>query len=206
MKTIKLNYALLFTALLFIGVSCSTDEDEMMPETNSQDLHVKYENANNGAKAKMYTVDFGELNGSGVTGTAELILEGNDLTVTIMASGLEANSLHPQHIHGFMENKGNSTCPPPSADEDGDGLVSVAEGAPFYGGIQQALILNLEDDLSFPVADEDGKIEFEMTYTVNKDITPLQNRAIVLHGMTVDGTYQVTLPVVCGQITSSQGK
>jgi hypothetical protein len=32
---------------------------------------------------------------------------------------------------------------------------------------------------------------------------PLQNRAIVLHGLTVNGTYMVTLPVACGQIQSA---
>jgi len=61
----------------------------------------------------------------------------------------------------------------------------------------------------FPTA-PDGTIEFEMTYTVDSSVTPLQNRAIVLHGMTVTidevDTYIATLPVACGQISPAQGK
>lgn len=42
------------------------------------------------------------LNDSGVRGQAVLFLEGNELTVRVIATGLEPNMPHPQHIHGFM--------------------------------------------------------------------------------------------------------
>ena len=48
-------------------------------------LTLNHELANNGVKAKMYTVEFGALNNSRVSGTAELILEGSTLTVSITA-------------------------------------------------------------------------------------------------------------------------
>ena len=192
---------MLSTVLIF-AVGCSKDESQI-EEINSVDAHIEpNELANNGAKAKMYTVDFGSLNDSGVTGSAELSLEGSTLTVNISASGLEPDKVHPQHIHGFTENNANSTCPPASADQDGDGYVSIPEGAPFYGGI--LLTLN-----PIPTADADGNINFTMTYEyedgVDSDLTPLQNRAIVLHGMTVDGEYWAGLPVACGQIQANQG-
>ena len=192
---------MLATFLIF-AVGCSRDESEI-DEINSVNAHIEpNELANNGAKAKMYTVEFGSLNDSGVSGTAELSLEGSTLTVTINASGLEANQVHPQHIHGFSDNKGNSTCPPASADTDGDGFVSIPEGAPFYGGV--LLTLN-----PIPTADADGNINFTMTYEyedgIDADLTPLQNRAIVLHGMTVNGEYWAGLPVACGQIQPNQG-
>lgn len=184
----------MLSSFLIFTVGCSKEETGI-EEINSVDAHYETKDIpNNGAKAKMYTVNFGELNSSGVTGTAELTLDGVNLTVKISASGLEPG-VHAQHIHGFVENERNSNCPPPSADVDNDGLITVSEGAPFYGGI----LLTLQP---LPEADENGNLEFEMTYeNVTKDITPLQNKAIVLHGM--DG--MPFLPVACGQIKASQG-
>ena len=184
---------MLATMMIFM-VGCSKEETGM-EELNAVDAHYETKDIpNNAAKAKMYSVNFGELNESGVTGSAELVLDGVNLWVKISASGLEPGT-HAQHIHGFVENKGNSECPPASADTDGDGLISVGEGVPFYGGIR----LPLEP---FPTADENGNIEFEMTfYDVTKEITPLQNKTIVLHG--VEG--MPSLPVACGQIMADQG-
>lgn len=194
MKTLKFIYSVMLSSILIFAVGCSKEETGI-DEINSVDAHYETKDIpNNAANAKMYSVNFGELNNSGVSGTAELILDGVNLTVKISASGLEPGS-HAQHIHGFVENKGNSECPPASADTDGDGLISVGEGAPFYGGV----LLTLQP---FPEADENGNIDFEMTFeNVTKDITPLQNKAIVLHGM--DG--MPSLPVACGQIKANQG-
>ncbi len=171
---------------------------------------------NDAAKTKMYTVNFGELNNSGVSGSAELTLMGDKLTVTINARGLEENMVHPQHIHGFADNKGNATCPSPQADTNGDGLVDLVEGLPFYGGVLLELYVPIDE---FPVADENGVLTYERTFTLGEtefeeegelisrsDLIPLQNRTIVLHGMTVNGEYIATLPVACGQIQPSQGR
>lgn len=176
---------MLFLASTVFMTSCSNDE--VMPD------NVKQEQDAMKHKAKLYTVDFGSLNDSGVSGTAELTLVGDQLTVHIMASGLVPNVTHPQHIHGFQENMGNSTCPPESADTDGDGIITIPEGAPFYG----AVLLTLSP---LPMADAEGNIDFTETYTIDSSITPLQNRAIVLHGLVVDGEYVATIPVACGQI------
>ncbi|HEU5348014.1 MAG TPA: hypothetical protein VFU63_05315, partial [Ktedonobacterales bacterium] len=78
-----------------------------------------------------YSTQLHALNGSGVSGNVSMDLQGDTLTVTITASGLEANQTHMQHIHAI--DHGNSTCPTPAADTDGDGIVSFAEGLPFFG-------------------------------------------------------------------------
>jgi len=141
-----------------------------------------------------FYVDLGTLNNSGVTGTAHLHLEGDQLTVTINASGLEPGKVHPQHIHGAPTNKGNATCPTPAADANGDGFVDVGEGLPNYGPV----LLNL---LPFNTVAADGTLNFQQTFTVDpKGLGPLQNRAMVLHGLTVNGTYVASMPVACGQI------
>ncbi|MDX1545166.1 MAG: hypothetical protein R3214_14620, partial [Christiangramia sp.] len=184
MKTFKIFNAFLLSSFLIMAVGCSK-EDPMQEDLVVSDAHIAPEDvANNGAKAKMYSVEFGSLNNSGVSGSAELSLEGSTLRVSITATGLHPEMLHPQHIHGFADDKRNSTCPPESADTSGDGLISVGEGAPFYGGIQLPLIMDPDNELSFPVADAEGNINFTMTYEyedgIDNDITPLQNRAIVL--------------------------
>ena len=142
---------------------------------------------------KEYTANLMELNHSGVSGTATLMLEGNMLTVKIDAMGLEANMLHPQHIHGFTDNNRNSTCPTMSADTNGDGLIDLPEGLPSYGPV----LLELTP---FPTADANGEIHYMKTFTIDGSVLPLQNRAIVIHGLTVMGTYWPTLPVACAQI------
>lgn len=151
----------------------------------------------NGAP-RPFVVDLHELNGSGVSGSASLLLDGGTLTVAIDAMGLEANRPHAQHIHGNPIHAGvpsNATCPPATADVDGDGLVSVGEGLPYYGPVLVALT-------PFTTA-PGGIIDFEATYTDLSSLEPistLQNRTIVLHGRTVGGTYIGSLPVACGQI------
>jgi hypothetical protein len=189
-------------SFVIILASCSKSEanEEVMYGLES-DLQAAHKDVNMSAKAKYYTADLSALNNSGVSGTAELVLEGNELTVTINATGLVPDMVHPQHIHGFKEDNRNAKCPPASADEDGDGLVELGEGLPFYGPVLLALD-------PFPTA-PDGEISFVETYNVGDlefPVTPLQNRVIVLHGKNVEGEYVATLPVACGQIQPAQGK
>lgn len=200
-----LSASLFALSLLFV-FSCSSEEEAVAPS-----LLDEAGKHNQGSPVeRMFTVDINPLNESGVSGTATLILEGNELTVRIQASGLEAGELHPQHIHGFVEDNRKATCPTmEAADTDDDGIISLAEGLPFYGPILQPLYVPID---TYPTA-EDGTIDFERTFTLGevefdeegqvisfRDLMPLQNRVIVLHGMTVDGEYNPFLPVACGQI------
>lgn len=210
--------SLFIVAFAVFAASCSDPGGGVINSIDTIDTQTSLKTANldvEAAKTKMYTADLAMLNESGVSGTAELTLTRNELTVTIQATGLEPNKLHPQHVHGFMENKRNSTCPSPSADTNGDGIIDLGEGAPFYGPIIQPIYVPID---TYPVADDNGDINFERTFTLGEtefeaegevatysELRPLQNRTIVLHGMTVDGEYNAFLPVACGQITPSQG-
>lgn len=157
--------------------------------------------------ATHYKARLGELNGSDSHGFAYLTWKDNVLKTTVLAYGVTPNKQHPQHIHGF-EDDSNSVCPPASADEDGNGLISLTEGAPFYGPV--LLPLTMEDG-SFPMANSWGMYTYERTFTLGEgetisssDLNPLENRVIVLHGMNVNGEYVATLPVSCGQIEMVQ--
>ena len=132
-----------------------------------------------------------ELNGSGVSGTLWVTQSGNTLTVTLEATGLEPVQSHLRHIHG--QGDGVSKCPTPAADANGNGLVEFAEGLSDYGGVAQDL-----GTFSTPT----GSVSLTTTLTgVDlSDLLPLDSRAIVIHGLTVDGTYIPSLPVACGQL------
>lgn len=90
-----------------------------------------------------YTGDLGELNGSGATGSTTITVsdDGETMTVNLTASGLNLDGPHAMHIHGLVdgENVSASACPTMADDADGDGVLTVAEGAPKYGGIQVSL-------------------------------------------------------------------
>ncbi len=72
-------------------------------------------------QVQTFRVELDELNDSGATGRAKLLLRGNQLTITIKARGLAPNLVHAQHIHG----KGMSECPQASA-AGGDGVLSMS--------------------------------------------------------------------------------
>lgn len=149
-----------------------------------------------------YVAHLGSLNGSGATATEWLALDGHALTVTVQASGLE-DGAHLRHIHGGPAATAGrsavelSKCPTPAADANGDGIVSVAEGIPDYG----AVILNLNTFASSGGTFSDTQT-FQLTDAQLAALTPLDHRAVVIHGMTDpnSGAYDVTIPVACGQV------
>jgi len=140
--------------------------------------------------AEVSQVQLTELNDSGVTGKAVLVLKDGTLRVNLQARNLVPGMLHPQHIHGLAGST-NGTCPPPSAAGD-DGVLTLEDGLPFYGPVLQPLT-------PFPMADS-GKISYTETFSVEGDFADLSDEVIVVHGGYVDGDYVATLPVACGEI------
>jgi hypothetical protein len=167
--------------------------------------------------------------GSNVTGHASLQLHGRNLMVDLRASGLTPNEPHAMHIHG--EVTANNECPPASADVNTgdpidpatfvagtpDGLISLGEGAPFYGPIDVSFTTNGDTspasglELSrMPVADASGTISYHRTIKVPQNVAKnMTNLHIVLHGAdlptdadasSLSSLFEATLPVACGQI------
>jgi len=142
-----------------------------------------------------YELKLYALNDSGVSGKAEIkLVNGNEIRVSIKARGLEAGRPHPQHIHGFNAPLKDSACPDLSNDINGDGIVTINEGAAVFGPIIVPLV-------PFDLADVNGDLRYRASFTINPDsLLPLEKRTIVLHGMTVNGQYIPSLPIACGQI------
>ena len=147
-------------------------------------------------------------------GTTQMFLAGRKLTVTIHATGLTPNLPHAMHIHGVLGDP--NSCPPViGADTNGDGLVSLGEGAPFYGPIDVSFTTTGDTSPSsglvlerFPVADAQGNLDYNRTFTIPKDVAKdLTQLHVVVHGndLNHDGAYsnfmEATLPVACGAIT-----
>lgn len=173
-----------------------------------------------------YVANLTPLNNSGVYATINLTLDGTKLTVTEHATGLEPNMPHPQHIHGLLGAAAPMTALATAAsDTDKDGFVELAEGQVSYGPI----LIDLSSPPGGAVADfptaPGGVIDFSQIYDLTNssifdtgitasDISPLTNREIVIHGMTVaagigmgtpgevngTGGYLATLPVSDGLI------
>ncbi|WP_026933754.1 CHRD domain-containing protein [Christiangramia echinicola] len=173
----------LFLSVLALGVaSCDDDDDN--------------ENMEN---MMSYEAQLGSINDSGATGTATVTMQGDILTVNVIAQGMTPNQAHPQHIHG-LEDGENGTCPPASADTDEDGIITIPEGAPSYGEV----LLPLQD---FPTADADGNINYEKTFMLGEngnptveDLDDLEDRVIVLHGINNNDEYVATIPAACGEL------
>ncbi|MFJ1862918.1 hypothetical protein ACIOHA_37115 [Streptomyces anulatus] len=176
------------------------------------------------ADGDTYQIDLEQLNDSGASGAALVSLEGDKLTVKIDAQGLVPGQPHAQHIHGSTDGH-DFRCPDKSADKDGDGIVTTAEGLPQYGDIN--ISLTTKGDTSkdsglavdrMPVADKDGRLTYSRTITVSQDVADhLKDLHVVQHGIdrNDDGKYdfgagkseldpklpqEATAPANCGMV------
>lgn len=159
--------------------------------------------------ATFYSADLTPLNGSGVSGTARLMLNEarSQLTIRINAIGLVPNQNHPGHIHGRFGTGGDpidSFTPTPATDTDQDGFIEVGEGAATYGPIILDLseltdpgpeapdgtlnyqqTFNLLDNSIYADNDMDGTPDFTRADLLGPNLDRLDLREIVLHGLFV---------------------
>lgn len=160
---------------------------------------------------KVYHADLVQLNNSHASGAADVTLSpnGRSINVHITARGLQRGGVHVSHIHGLSSNGRpvNSTCPTIRQDTDHDGFVELAEGQQTYGPILVDF-MNIDPDAN-------GVVDFHKVFQLDgtSNVLPLDDRHIVVHGMSVgavgagtpgevDGTagYKTVLPVLCGEL------
>jgi hypothetical protein len=149
-----------------------------------------------------FTANIGQANETGASATADLVLDGNDLTVRIDGDGFFDGFPHAMHFHG--EPGGDNVCGPlnPSdagfdaADVDGDGFLSVVEGVPAYGPV--TVSLTTEGDTSpdsalavdrFPTS---GTLDYERTFAVSDEVAQnLSSLHIVVHAADLSGSGEI---------------
>jgi Cu/Zn superoxide dismutase len=150
------------------------------------------------AQGKLYVAALRPVNRSGVMGEAIITVRGSTLYVQVRARGMEPGQEHAQHVHGFAGGQ-PSTCPPSASGT----VVQEPEAETFYGPVLLPLA-------PFPTADASGSISYRGTLQASSDVStitllPLDGRAVVLHGMMVNGTYEPSVPVACGELRSMGG-
>jgi hypothetical protein len=154
----------------------------------SQTASGKTPTGGGGSSTQHFSTTLTQLNSSNVSGTGTLLLNGNKLQVKLSVTGLEANQSHTIAIRGLSS--GAASCPTSSADTNADGKISLSEGQPVFGDVLLAL-----DPASLSASG--------WSTATQSALSPLQTRTIVVLGKTVNGTYDATLPVACGTITTS---
>ena len=173
--------------------------------------------------------DLEELNGSGASGKARVLLRGDEiLRIKVRAEGLLAGVPHAQHIH-FGEQAFHE-CPTLAQDANDDGRINTLEGVPAYGPVVVSLNTtgdttpaSLLDVTRFPVADEKGRIDYRRSHIGFTDVagtghggavgTAEQIResirdgegVLVIHGLDYDGngTYNFSDPEGASELDDS---
>lgn len=153
---------------------------------------------------RTYRATLVELNGSGVTGTAEItLLPLGMVKVKVEAFGLVPGKKHAQNIHGFRSGA-PAMIPPPDAGAYSDGITSLEEALAYTGRV----LLELAP---FVRANPSGFQQFTRVYR-GEDVKPLDlgdvslsNRVIMIQGGYTPATYygpayDPTLPVAAGKI------
>ena len=133
------------------------------------------------AATSTFTVDFTELNGSGVSGSGTLVYVDDDpdddvygtLQIDITFQGLDAGP-HPMHIHGLFEDGAgspavDSVTPTMAADAagDNDGFIEVAEGVPSYGDILLSLTTDPGNADALLTANGDGTTTYSQLFDLS---------------------------------------
>lgn len=153
------------------------------------------EGSTNGSNSAgdVFEAQLAELNGSGVSGEGRVeFQEDNRVEVTVEASELESGQTHEMHIHG-LESGEQARCP--TGSNAGHHEMESAVG-------QHAL--NLEP---YPEANGEGNASFEATFPQAGDsLEPLEDKALVIHGMNADGDYDQGMPVACGEFEPADGE
>jgi hypothetical protein len=139
-----------------------------------------------------------EQNGSGASGTVSLTALGDGgLKVVIGSQGLVPGQPHAQHIHGSAHG-GHSGCPTlKKNDTDGDGILTNEEATGEYGTVFLTLTTSggatPQDGLAvdrMPVADSEGRLNYERTFSVSMLpdglLEHLSTVHVVQHGIDVN--------------------
>lgn len=138
-----------------------------------------------------YATPLAPANGSGVTGTATLTLDGTLLTYSVQASGLVPGVNHLEHIHGFVPYQPSTIPTPATNDLNHDGIIAAPEGelsiGPEIFGLTATPNAPATVPSSYPVASAGGLLSFSQTYELAADVNDYQNGATLADLLHLDG-------------------
>lgn len=182
------------------------------------------------AADQSYQSTLGQLNGSAGSGSITVDVKGNQAHVVLKVSGMPATFMdapypHVQHIHGGAQ----GVCPDPSADKDGDKVISTTEGAPSYGAIVTTLSTSGDTSpaagLDLKVGGQGAAYTVDRTFELNaetKAALEAGTAVVVVHGLdpaTLSAAGQAaksdiaptlplaaTSPALCGTLKAGQMK
>ncbi|MCC6179093.1 MAG: hypothetical protein IT305_27600 [Chloroflexi bacterium] len=157
------------------------------------------------------------------SGFALLTVDGDGLTVQVVARGLDPGTPHLQHIHGFLDSDAKATCPTAQADKNGDGIVDIAELVPIAGRTliplnQDPIGMMLLNPALFPTPggpnwsyyyeqtvpiDQLGQAA-DQAFGVTNFSLDLDTRTIVVHGISPDATLPDSVSSVPGTKVPAQ--
>ncbi len=164
--------------------------------------------------------------GTRTTGEARFEIRGRNLVIDIKVEHAPPGMTHWQHFHGFKDGRA-ATCPGPSADKDGDGIIDLIETEPASG----ITMVPFDDapakmDVAhgiYPQASADGSYTYHEVVPLKAlraafagafgaHRIDLDKRVVYIHGVPADTKLpptvaslgpipaQVTLPIACGRI------
>ena len=120
-------------------------------------------NGRGGDRTVSLSADLTELNGSGASGSATVVIRNQRIQlVEVHATGLSPDAPHAQHIH--YGNEARNECPSLFDDTNDDGRINTVEGVPAYGPVVVSL-------------------------TTSGDTSPASVLAVDRYPVSVDGSY-----------------
>lgn len=173
LKIFRMQY--LFCFLVVITTSCKDenrgrevdDPVQMDPATDTISSHQ--------AEVRNFTGDIKSINtnaneGTEVTGTVNLRVEGELMRIVVTAEGLSPDMKHMQHLQ--TAETGETGCPAKDADANNDGYVDVAEVSGSERGIYMiplhmgpsSLDLNVD---TYPRTNVNGELQFQRTISLD---------------------------------------
>lgn len=185
-------------------------------------------------EGSVYTAELNELNDSGASGSAMLTVsdDGETMAIDLSATGFDLDGPHAMHLHGIVDGDSvvASTCPTMADDADGDGVLTVLEGADKYGGVLVSLTTSGDTSAGSALAIERFPAGTAVDYTragipIDDVLKPNVGKLhFVVHGidendngtldldqeerssLTDDLPREGTAPALCGTMTiSAQG-
>jgi len=173
-----------------------------------------------------YQVNLTQANKSGASGTATVVVTGNDVKVNVRGNGFSPNVAHLAHLHVG----GQAACATAAADSNKDGYVDAKESEPSTGPLKVSLATSgdtgtgsaLAQDRALK-ADSKGALAYDRSFTLPSGVkgADLAKSTLDIHGITslfadkakYDGdkkseldnklAFETTAPAACGQLTTS---